>query len=128
MRRAISFVFLAFAVLWGAGGMPAQQAAPASASFPILSIAVEGNRILTAPGIAAASGLKVGEKGDTPTFDAARDRLLASGYFETVAYRFKASEKGAGYDVTFEVQEMQPLYPLRMEALPVNVEEVTAWL
>ena len=41
-------------------------------------------------------------------FDAARDRLLATGYFETVAYRFKASEKGAGYDVSFEIQEMSP--------------------
>jgi outer membrane protein insertion porin family len=128
MRSAISFVFLVFAVFGGVGLSPGQQTTQRAADFPILSITVEGNRILTAPGIASASGLKVGEKGDTPTFDAARDRLLASGYFETVAYRFKSSEKGSGYDVVFEVQEMQPLYPLRIEALPVTVEEVTAWL
>src|SRR4051794_35751387 len=120
MRSAISFVLLLFAGFQEVRGQPA--------NFPILSINVEGNRILTPAGITAASGLKIGEKGDTPTFDAARDRLLASGYFETVAYKFKASEKGSGYDISFEVQEMQPLYPLAIEALPVTVPELTAWL
>jgi outer membrane protein insertion porin family len=101
--------------------------------FPVDSITVEGNRILTAAGIAAASGLKIGAKGDTAVFDAARDRLLASGYFETVAYRFRAADvraakAGSGYNVTFDVVEMQPLYPLKIEALPATVAEVTAWL
>jgi outer membrane protein insertion porin family len=129
MRRAISFVFLLFAGFRAVGLCLAQQPPQAvAANFPILSITVEGNRILTAAGIGAASGLKVGEKGDTPTFDAARDRLLASGYFETVAYRFKSSEKGAGFDIGFEVQEMQPLYPLRLEALPVTLPDLIAWL
>lgn len=96
--------------------------------FPVESIHVEGNRILSVAGIAAASGLKTGQPGDTAVFDAARDRLLTSGYFETVAYRFKAAEQGSGYSVTFEVQEMQPLYPLRMEALGVTAAEVVAWL
>jgi len=108
---------------------PAPAAAEeAPREFPVDAIVVEGNRFLTPAGIAAASGLKIGAKGDTPTFDAARDRLLASGYFETVAYRFKSAEKGSGYSVTFEVQEMQPLYPLRIEALPATAEQVTAWL
>ena len=120
MRSAISFVLLLFAALEPA---PAQPPA-----FPLLSITVEGNRLVTPAGISAASGLKIGQPGGTPVFDAARDRLLASGYFETVAYRFKASEKGSGYDIVFDVQEMQPLYPLRIEALPVTLAEVTAWL
>jgi outer membrane protein insertion porin family len=106
---------------------PAQKT-PAAREFPIDSITVEGNRILTPEGIAAASGLKVGAKGDTGVFDAARDRLLATGYFETVAYRFKPSEKGASYDVAFEVQEMQPLYPIAVEALPATPAEIGAWL
>jgi outer membrane protein insertion porin family len=127
MQRAISFVFLVFAMC-GKVDFALAQGNSATTVFPLLSISVEGNRILPSAGIAAASGLKVGQKGDTPAFDAARDRLLASGYFETVAYRFKASDKGSGYDLAFEVQEMQPLYPLRIEALPVTVPEVIAWL
>jgi outer membrane protein insertion porin family len=120
MPRAIPFVLLLFAYFDNVYAQPA--------SFPILSISAEGSRILTPAGITAASGLKIGEKGDTPTFDAARDRLLATGYFETVAYKFKASEKGSGYDISFEVQEMQPLYPIVIEALPVTVPEITKWL
>jgi outer membrane protein insertion porin family len=122
MRR-ISFYLLLFAVIGRAQ----------TRTFLIDSITVEGNRILTANGIAAASGLKLGEPGDAAVFDAARDRLLATGYFETVAYRFKAAEKGSGaknsgYDVSFEVQEMQPLYPIAVEALPVTPAEINAWL
>ncbi|MES1262643.1 MAG: POTRA domain-containing protein [Acidobacteriota bacterium] len=119
------FFLLAFAVL--AGPFQGHAQTPVT-DFPIDAITVEGNRILTPAGIAAASGLKTGEKGDTAIFDAARDRLLATGYFETVAYRFRAAESGSGYHVTFEVQEMQPLYPLRIEALPATVPEVVAWL
>ena len=121
MARQISLFFLLFAA-FGCGAADAQ--APA---FPVDSIAVEGNRILSAQGIAAASGLKVGEKAEGAAFDAARDRLLATGYFETVACKYKPSDK-SGYQVTFDVQEIQPLYDLRIEALPVTVPEVTAWL
>jgi outer membrane protein assembly factor BamA len=96
-------------------------------AFPIDSITVEGHRILTEKGIVQASGLKVGEKAEGATFDAARDRLLATGYFETVACRYKPSDK-AGYEVTFEIQEAQPLYNLRIEALPVTLPEITTWL
>lgn len=95
--------------------------------FPIDSIQLEGARIVTRDGVVAASGLKLGQPGDTATFDAARDRLLATGYFETLGYRFKPSEKG-GYDLTFEAREMQPLYNLRVEALPGSAAEISAWL
>ena len=118
MARHISFVFLLFA-----GFLTAQKP-----DFPIDSITVEGNRILPSAGIVAASGLKLGQKGDAALFDAARDRLLATGYLETVACRYKPSDKGSGYEVTFEVQEMQPLYSLKIEALPLTVPEITAWL
>ena len=81
-----------------------------------------------AAGIVAASGLKLGEAGDTAIFDAARDRLLATGYFETVAYRFRDSAKGVGYDVSFDVQEMQPLYSIHLEALAASTEEVVGYV
>jgi outer membrane protein insertion porin family len=121
MARQISFVLLVLAAVAGTAAHAQAQA------FPIDSITVEGNRILSEQGIVAASGLKIGEKAEGPSFDAARDRLLATGYFETVACRFRPSEK-AGYEVAFEVQEMQPLYNIRIESLPVTVPEATAWL
>jgi outer membrane protein assembly factor BamA len=121
MARQISFVLLVLAAVAGAADRAQAQA------FPVDSITVEGNRILSEKGIVAASGLKVGDKAEGAQFDAARDRLLATGYFETVACRYKPSEK-AGFEVAFEIQEVQPLYNLRIEALPVTVPEIVAWL
>jgi outer membrane protein assembly factor BamA len=110
------------------GLLAAQQPVPQAArEFPIDSIAIEGNRILPSAGITAASGLKVGQTGSGPIFDAARDRLLATGYFDTIAYRYKPAEKG-GYNVTFEVQEIPAMYPMRVEGLPVTTNEIDAYL
>src|SRR5215469_16025909 len=99
MRSRILFSLLALPAL-----MPGQT----GAVFPIDPIRIEGNRILTASGILAAAQLKVGGHGSTAIFDAARDRLLGTGYFETVGYQFKPSAKG-GIELTLDVQEMQPL-------------------
>jgi outer membrane protein assembly factor BamA len=102
-------------------------AAAQTPAFPIDSLTVEGNRSLSAGAIAEAAGLKRGDKGSSAIFDAARDRLIASGYFETVGYRFKPSATN-GYDVTFEVQEIQTLLPVRVDALGATTDEVVAWL
>ena len=98
-----------------------------AADFPIDSIAIEGNRILSAAAITAASGLKLGTTGNIAVFDAARDRLIGSGYFDMVAYRYKPATAG-GYDVTFEVQEIETLYPIRIDGLPVTLEEIAKFL
>ncbi len=132
----ISFVLLLFAGVLPLGltaqNPPNQSAArdfPASAArdFPVDSISVEGNRILTGPVIISASGLKKGQNGNSAVFDAARDRLIASGYFDMVAYRYKPAASG-GYQITFEVQELETLYPIRIDALPVSAEEVAGYL
>jgi outer membrane protein insertion porin family len=126
----ISLVLLLFAAILPGqtpGGKTISNAAmPPSRDFPIDSINVEGNRI-PAAAIAAASGLKVGATGNSAIFDAARDRLIASGYFDTVSYRYKPSASG-GYEITFEVQEVTMFYPVRVDALPVSTEEVEAYL
>jgi outer membrane protein assembly factor BamA len=92
--------------------------------FPVDSIAIEGNRILSAAAITAATGLKLGATGNVAVFDAARDRLIASGYFDMVAYQYKPATAG-GYDVTFEVQEIETLYPIRVDGLPATLDEIT---
>ena len=94
---------------------------------PVDSITIEGNKILPTAGIVAESGLKIGGTGSGPIFDGARDRLLATGYFDTIAYRFKTGEKG-GYNVTFEVQEIPKVFPVRIEGLPAPSPEIEAYL
>jgi outer membrane protein assembly factor BamA len=107
---------------------PVTQPVPqAGRQFPIDSIAIEGNRILPAAGIISASGLKTGQTGSGPIFDAARDRLLGTGYFDTVAYRYKPAGTG-GYNVTFELQEIETMYPIRIESLPATVQEIEDFL
>jgi len=103
---------------------------PASVAkdFPIDSITIDGNRILSATAITAASGLKLGATSNISVFDAARDRLIASGYFDMVAYRYKPAAAGGGYDVTFEVQEIDTLYPIRIDGLPATAAEVVVYL
>ncbi|HTA40965.1 MAG TPA: POTRA domain-containing protein [Bryobacteraceae bacterium] len=119
----ICLVLLLFAAV-----LPAQTPGPRTVAgdFQIDSITVEGSRI-PAAAIIQASGLKTGEKGNGAAFDAARDRLLATGYFDSVGYRFKASATG-GYDVIFDVQEVTMYYPIRADALPASAAEITAYL
>jgi outer membrane protein insertion porin family len=105
------------------------QKSELSPVFPIDSITIEGNRILSAAAILNVSGLKQGAPGDSAAFDAARDRLLASGYFETVSYRYKPAAGGKhGFEVTFTVAEETKMFPLRVDALGVTTEEVAAYL
>src|SRR5262249_15865155 len=121
MRPRMLFVLLVLpALIW------AQGTTRTTGTFPIDSIKVEGNRILTVPGILAVAQLKRGGQGSTAIFDAARDRLLASGYFETVGYQFRPSAKG-GIDLTIDLQEMQPLYSVATEALPIGSDDINAW-
>ena len=121
----MSLVLLLFA---GALGVTCvAQTSPPKRDFQIDSIAIEGNRILSVPAILGVSGLQRGTQGSSDAFDAARDRLLATGYFNTVSYRFKPATT-AGVDVTFTVAEIDELFPIRADALGVTTEEIAAYL
>ncbi len=107
---------------------PAKAAATARPAWPIDSLAVEGNRNYTEAQILQVSGLKVGQKVTKGDFDAARDRLIATGVFENVGYRYEPSASSAGYAATLQVQEVEPVYPYRFEELPASREELEAVL
>jgi outer membrane protein insertion porin family len=109
-----------------AQGKAGQKAAPVPAKWPIESLAVTGNHIYSRDQILAVAGLKVGQVAGKPEFDAARDRLVATGAFETVGYRFEASGKARGYAATFEVAEVQQAYPIRFEELHVSEKDLLA--
>ncbi|MCU1336302.1 MAG: Cell division protein FtsQ [Bryobacterales bacterium] len=95
--------------------------------YPLEKLQVQGNDHIATERILAVSGLKIGALVQKADFDAARERLLESGAFESVGYSYKPGLK-SGYDATFEVVEVATLYPYRFEALPGSTEALRAAL
>ena len=113
--RIWAFLVLLFAKFSAVG--QAIGAAPPKAGV-LHSVVVRGNSIYSSDGILAASGLKVGGPVSPESIEAARKRLVATELFNNVAdeYRFTRTSPPS-YDVTFQVDENQQLYPIRFERL-----------
>lgn len=92
----------------------------AQSGFPLESINITGNEAISAERIAAATGLKIGKPVERTDFNAARDRLLATGAFTSVGFKYQPSAKNTGIDAIFQVVETQPLYRYRFEELPAS--------
>ena len=137
MTRALIILMLVAACGF-AQTQPAQKKGTSSAAgapqkggaarWPIQSMTVEGNRIYKVENILAVTGLKIGQMAGRPEFEAARDRLVATGAFETVGYKFVAAETGKGYVATFQVTEVEQAYPVHFDGLHVSELELTAAL
>ena len=121
--RAAIFVLVFAASLMGQSPAPRVRT---PATLPITAIAITGNKTLSTEAILAASGLKVGDAGGVAIFDAARDRLLDTGYFDQAGYTFR--QQDLGFAVSFSISEMKQVYPLHVEALPVTLDEVSRLL
>ncbi len=96
--------------------------------WPIDSLSVEGLQNYTQQQTLDAAGLKAGQTASKEDFDAARDRLLKAGVFETVGYRFAPAPGSKGYAATFQVVEVEPVYNVRFEGLKQPDAAVLAWL
>jgi outer membrane protein insertion porin family len=96
--------------------------------WPVKSLSVEGNRNYTQAQVLVVAGLKIGQMAGKEDFEAARDRLVATGVFETVGYKFAPAESGNAYEVSFQVVEVEPAYPLQFEELGVPDQDVNAYL
>jgi outer membrane protein insertion porin family len=96
-------------------------------AWPIASLKINGARLYPAAAVAQATGLRVGQKASKADFEAARDRLVATGAFSTVGYRFEPAGSG-GYAATFEVTEIEQAYPFRFEGFDFATEDVRAKL
>jgi outer membrane protein insertion porin family len=96
--------------------------------WPIETLRVEGNRHFPSGRVLAVAGLKIGQMAGKAEFEAARDRLIATGLFETVGYRFAPGPDGKGYAASFQVVEVEPLYPVRFEDLGAPDSEIAAHL
>jgi outer membrane protein insertion porin family len=107
-----------------------KTATPARAPvrWPIESLAVEGNHNYTREQVLSVAGVKVGQMASKPEFEAARDRLVATGAFETVGYKFVAGTKGRGYAATFQVTEVEQAYPVQFEELRVSLKDLESAL
>ncbi|HYO82452.1 MAG TPA: POTRA domain-containing protein, partial [Bryobacteraceae bacterium] len=105
-----------------AGAMPAE--------FTIGSLTVTGARSFTPEQILAMTSLRSGRTARREHFEEAQQKLLQSGLFETVAYRYDSAgrDKPGVYNATLEVKEIEQLFTYRFEALPADEKELRAWL
>jgi outer membrane protein insertion porin family len=101
---------------------------PAPTAYTVEQLTVEGNHVYGAGQILAVTGIRVGQKAGRREFDAAREKLAATGSFDSVSYRYAPSKDGEGYDVVFEVSEIGQLYPMRFDDLPATDAQLRAWL
>jgi len=110
---------------------PAQKKAtraPADGRWPVESLKVEGNHNYTVQQVLAIAGLQVGQVVGRTDFDAARDRILAAGAFDTVSYTFAPETGTSGFVATFQVTEIEQVYPVQFDDLHVSERDLTATL
>jgi len=131
MKWLLPFLMLAVGLGFGQAPAPPQKKAPAPAAparWPIESLQVEGNHSYTPEQVLAVAGLKVGQVAGRSEFDAARDRLLASGAFDTRSYKFAPEPGSRGFVATLSVTEIEQVYPVRFDDLHVSERDLTATL
>jgi outer membrane protein insertion porin family len=131
MKWQLPILMLAAGLGFGQTPQPPQKKSTGTlvqGRWPIESLRVEGNHSYKTEQVLAITGLKVGQVVGRPEFDAARDRLIASGAFDTVSYRFQPEVGTRGYIATFTVTEIEQVYPVRFEDLHVSERDLTATL
>jgi outer membrane protein insertion porin family len=101
--------------------------AEAAGRWPIESLVVTGNHTYSAEQILTTAALKLGQVAGKADFEAARRRLLDTGAFETVGYKFTEGA-AKGYAAVIQVLEVQQAYPAEFEDLHVSGEELRAML
>ena len=106
----------------------AAAAAEPSGSFPLISIAIEGNHSHAEKDILAISGLHTGRPVTKADFDAARQKLLDTGYYQTISYSYGPAPNSDGYALKLELVEEPQLYQVIFMDLPASEAELSAVL
>ncbi len=73
-------------------------------------VEVSGLERYTHEQVLAASGLQIGQPIDIPAADEAANRLMSSGLFKTLSYRFRSS--GNQVTISFQVEEAKAMFPV----------------
>jgi outer membrane protein insertion porin family len=113
---------LAAAVFLCAAVLAAQQ----QQKYPLREIEIEGAKNFDRDRIAALTELKVGAMVDKNDFDRALAKLDDAGVFETIQYRYTPQD--GGFKLTITVQEVEQLYPVRLDGFKEPPEELMALL
>lgn len=96
---------------------------PEAIVWRLESVAVEGNRLYPKEKILQVARLAPGQMAGKDEFEAARDRLVASGYFESVTYRFDPVEGQPAIRGFLQVTEIAQTYKWRLDDVPLTREE-----
>jgi outer membrane protein insertion porin family len=95
---------------------------------PLHSLVVKGNQRYGSAEILKASGLRTGERVGPADFEQARQALIDLQVFSSVSDRYHYSALPPAYDVSFEVKEIEQVFPIRFERLPVSTSQITEYL
>lgn len=96
--------------------------------WPIESLVVENPGEYSEAQILGYAGLATGQAAGKGELEAARRRLMDSGHFGGVGYRYKPSASGKGLAVTIELSGAGETYPVRFERLDADPEELASAL
>lgn len=106
LQRTCRLALLAAISLLGAADLPAQ-------SFRLASIQISGSNRLPPDGVAAASGLSIGQSVGVQDLQSAADRLSELGLFDHVTYEYETTSETIS--VTFVVEETAKLRPCEFD-------------
>ena len=133
MRRLIAVLLMASMALMAqapAKKRPSRAKAAQKQAGPggpaIETITFEGAQRLSAAELTRLSGIKRGDAPGKEVFEAARDRLLATGCIETVSWRWAPSEAGTGYAAVISISEADQFIPWAIDRLPLTEAEFAA--
>jgi outer membrane protein assembly factor BamA len=107
------------------------QATPKKAPSPgiLHTVSIKGNHRYSTPDIIAASGLHLGQKADSAILEQARSKIQATELFNGVAFNFRYSGSvPSQYDVVYDVQENDQVFPMRFERLNVAPDAIRDYL
>src|SRR6185312_17243955 len=85
------------------------------------AVNIKGNQLYSTAGILKELGLRVGQRVDPQAIEQARKKLLGTELFSNVTdeYRFSGTVPPE-YNLTFEVTEIQQIFPMRFERLGMS--------
>lgn len=97
-------------------------------TFPLRAIHVRGNKNLPEASILSVTGLKANQKVGKAELDAAKDKLIATGMFETVAFQFEPGTDGLCCVANYDVTEITALFPIQFENVPEPAIDIEKFL
>ncbi len=104
---------------------PATPQPAAADTFVLRSLRVEGLKRFTLEQVQPVLGLKLEQQIRMAEIEKARDRLLSSGCFESVGWRYEILPPRS-LEIVFEIAEPEQFLPWMLDRAPVSREEFEA--